>query len=140
MTLVLDAGPLVASADIGAPQRLAVQRSLRDEPGPLVLPDPVSAEVGYLLGRRVGEGARRAFLDDLAAGRFDVECLERLDYARIVVLDSQYEGLSFGLADLSVVVIAARLRCTRIMTFDERHFRAIRPLYGGAFTLLPADA
>ncbi len=140
MTLILDAGPLVASADIGDPQRLAVQRILRDEPGPLVLPAPVSAEVDYLLGRRVGDAARRAFLDDLAAGRFDVECLERVDYARIVVLDRQYEDLSFGLADLSVVVIAARLRCTRILTFDERHFRAIRPLYGDAFTLLPADA
>lgn len=140
MTLVLDAGPLVASTDIGDSRRLAVQRVLRDEPGPLVLPAPVSAEVDYLLGRRVGEAARRGFLDDLAAGRLDVECLERNDYARIVVLERQYTDLRPGLADLSVVVMAARLRCTRILTFDERHFRAIRPLYGDAFTLLPAEA
>jgi len=25
------------------------------------------------------------------------------------------------------------------MTFDHRHFRAVRPLQGGAFTLLPDD-
>jgi predicted nucleic acid-binding protein len=59
---------------------------------------------------------------------------------RIVMLERQYADLRPGLADLSVVVIAARLRATRILTFDERHFRAIRPLYGDAFTLLPADA
>jgi predicted nucleic acid-binding protein len=140
VTLVLDAGPLVASTDIGDPRRLAVQRILTEEQGPLVLPAPVSAEIDYLLRRRVGEPARRAFLDDLAAGRFDVECLERLDYARIVGLERQYADLRPGLADLSVVVTAARLRCTRILTFDERHFRAIRPLYGDAFTLLPTDA
>ncbi len=140
MTLVLDAGPLVTSTDLGDPRRLVVQRILSQEPGPLVLPAQVSAEVDYLLGRRVGELARRGFLDDLAAGRFDVECLDRVDYARIVALERQYEDLNLGLADLSVVVMAGRLRCTRILTFDERHFRAIRPLYGDAFTLLPADA
>jgi predicted nucleic acid-binding protein len=139
VTLVLDAGPLVASTDFGDPRRLTVQRILTDEPGRLVVPAPVTAEVDYLLGRRVGDDARRGFLDDLAAGRFDVECLEPLDYARIVALERQYLDLSLGLADLSVVVMAARLRCTRILTFDERHFRAIRPLQGDAFTLLPAD-
>ena len=25
------------------------------------------------------------------------------------------------------------------MSFDERHFRALRPLQGGVFTILPAD-
>jgi hypothetical protein len=27
-----------------------------------------------------------------------------------------------------------------LLTFDERHFRALRPLNGGRFTLLPNDA
>ena len=80
------------------------------------------------------------YLDDLAAGRFEVECLVPEDYARIAVLQRQYAALRPGLADLSIVVVAARARCTRLLTFDERRFRAIRPLYGDAFTLLPADA
>jgi hypothetical protein len=37
-------------------------------------------------------------------------------------------------------MLAARHRTTRLLTFDERHFRAVKPLYGKAFTLLPADA
>ena len=54
--------------------------------------------------------------------------------------DRRYVDLNLGLADLSVAVIAQRLGTRRILTFDERHFRAVRPLQGGVFTLLPADA
>lgn len=43
------------------------------------------------------------------------------------------------MADASVAVIAARSRTTRLLTLDERHFRCMRPLWGEAFTLLPAD-
>jgi predicted nucleic acid-binding protein len=38
------------------------------------------------------------------------------------------------------LVLAARHRTKRILTFDERDFRRLRPLDGGSFTLLPADA
>jgi hypothetical protein len=34
----------------------------------------------------------------------------------------------------------AALLDDRLVSFDERHFRAITPLQGGAFTLLPQDA
>jgi hypothetical protein len=36
--------------------------------------------------------------------------------------------------------LAARHRTTRLLTLDERDFRPMRPLFGTAFTLLPADA
>jgi hypothetical protein len=36
-------------------------------------------------------------------------------------------------------VLAADPKTTRLLTLDERHFRALRPLWGEAFTLLPAD-
>lgn len=42
-------------------------------------------------------------------------------------------------ARLSVVVLAKRFRTRRVVTFGERHFRALRPLQGGSFTLLPVD-
>lgn len=32
-----------------------------------------------------------------------------------------------------------RYRTRRLLTFNERDFRAIAPLQGGAFTVLPAD-
>jgi uncharacterized protein len=62
-----------------------------------------------------------------------------VDYHAALDLDRQYADLNLGLADLSVVVLANRLGTRRILTFDRRHFRAVRPIQGGAFTLLPAD-
>ncbi len=117
-----------------------VETLLRDEPGELVIPAPVSAEVDYLLGRRLGRAARLTFLEDLAAGRFKVACLESDEHGVVTALERRYEDLDAGLADLSVVIVARRFATRRILTFDQRHFRALRPLNGGRFTLLPADA
>jgi predicted nucleic acid-binding protein len=140
LTLLLDAGPLVALADPDEPHRKAILDALRAEPGPLVLPAPTTAEVDYLLGQRFGDAARRAFLTDLVTGRFIVACLEPADYERARDLDDRYADLKLGLADLALVVMAERFDTLRILTFDERDFRAVSPLQGGAFQLLPADA
>jgi uncharacterized protein len=140
LTLLVDTAPLVALADANEPRREAILAALEDEPGALVIPAPATAEIDYLLGQRFGDPARRAFLADLAAGRFAVACLERADYATVAELEARYPGLSLGLTDCSVVALAHRHRTKRILTFDERHFRAVAPLDGGAFTLLPSDS
>lgn len=139
MSLLIDAAPLVALADAGDPRREAVRDALAGEPGALVIPAPTTAEVDYMLGQRLGEAARRAFLVDLASGRFVVAALEREEYAQIIELEARYADLGLGLADCALVVLAARHRTTRILSFDERHFRAVRPLHGDAFTILPQD-
>ena len=139
MTAVIDTAPLVALADRRDPRRAAVERLLTQEPGALIIPAPVTAEVDYLLGRRLGERARLAFLEDLAARRFEVACLDPGDHGMVADLERRYADLAPGLADLSLVVTAARARTSRIVTFDERDFRALRTVDGGAFTLLPAD-
>lgn len=140
MTLLIDTAPLVALADAEEPRRDEILAAIRDEPGSLVIPAPATAEIDYLLGRRLGEPARRAFLADLAAGRFTVACLEREDYATVSELESRYADLQLALADCALVVLAHRYETTRILSFDERHFRAVAPLGGGSFTLLPSDA
>ncbi len=139
MTLILDAAPLVALADRQDPLGPQVETLLQQESGELIVPAPVTAEVDYLLGRRLGRRARLAFLDDLAAGRFTVGCLEADDHGIVVDLERRYADLDVGLADLSVVVLAERWSTRRLLTFDDRHFRALRPLGGGQFTLLPID-
>jgi predicted nucleic acid-binding protein len=139
LTLVIDAAPLVALADTSEPRRDAILEAIRDEPGSLVLPAPTTAEVDYLLGQRFGGAARRAFVDDLAAGRFTVDCLEREDYATVGDLETRYADLELGLADCALIVLAQRHQTTRILSFDERHLRAVVPLDGGTFTLLPTD-
>ena len=131
---------MVALADRDDPLAPQILELLTAEPGPLVMPAPTSAEVDYLLGRRFGGRARRAFLADLAAGRYEVAALAPEEYPEIVSLDARYADLELGLADCAAVVLARRFRTRRVLTFDERHFRTAAPLQGGSFELLPADA
>lgn len=139
MTLIVDAAPLVALADTADRMHEPVKSLLVSEPGSLVIPAPVTAEVDYLLGVRHGHVARRRFLADLAAGRFVVGCLEGDDHATVAEIDLAYADLCLGLADCSLVVLAHRHATDRILSFDERHLRAVAPIGGGAFTVLPAD-
>ena len=127
-------------ADATEPQRTAILDILTRESGALVIPAPTTAEIDYLLGERLGHQARRAFLRDLAAGRFVVAGLDRNDYTTVVELESRYADLGLGLADCALVVLADRYETTRILSFDERHFRTVVPLHAEAFTILPADA
>ena len=138
MTLVIDAAPLIALADRADPRREAVRAVLHHEEGDLVISAQVTAEVDYMLGRRHGSVARRAFLDDLAGGRFVAACLQPEDYAVVTKLEQSYEDLDLGLADCSIVVLAHRFSTLRVATFDERHFGPVRPLQGGTFELLPS--
>lgn len=140
MTLVVDAAPLVALADEREPLRLEILELLRAEKDNLFIPAPVTAEIDYLLGQRFGPPARRAFLEDLRARRYESPGLDAHDYEAALELDRRYADLNLGLARLSIAGIARKLGTRRIMTFDERHFRVVRPLQGGVFTLLPADA
>jgi len=139
MTLVIDTAPLVALADEREPRRDEILALLKAERGGLFIPGPVTAEIDYLLERRFGAAARRAFLEDLAARRYETPALDASDYEAALGFDRRYADLNLGLADLAVAVIARKLGTRRILSFDERHFRAVRPLQGGTFTLLPAD-
>ena len=117
--------------------QVPVERLLRDEEGDLVVPLPVATETDYLLGRRGGRSARLAFLDDLVTGRFTLADIDAADLSTIRDLEERYADLDAGLADLSIVVVAARRRTPRIATFDH-HFRALRPIDASpAFIVLP---
>jgi predicted nucleic acid-binding protein len=140
VTLIVDVAPLVALGDARDPLHAAVGDVLRAEGGDLVVPAPVSAEVDYLIRRRGTAAAARAFLRDVASGRFRVEGLTADEHGTVARLDEQYADLDLGLADLSVVILAHRFRTRRLLTFDERDFRAVTPLSGGSFMLLPRDA
>jgi uncharacterized protein len=137
--VIIDAAPLVALADRRDVRYPRIRQILDDESGPLVIPAPVTAEVDYLLRQRAGSNAARRFLEDIAAGMFRVEGLTQEEHIHALRVHDRYPALDLGLADLSVVVLAYRFRTRRLLTFDQRHFRAISPLQGGAFTLLPTD-
>lgn len=139
LALIIDAGALYAQANAIEPRHEDVVRVLRSERETLVTTELAVAEADYLILDRLGIDVELAFIDDLAAADFVVECLSRqeLKAARDVV--EQYRDLRIGLADASLVVLAKRYATRRILTFDERAFRAVTPLQGGTFTMLPAD-
>jgi uncharacterized protein len=137
--LILDAGALYAQADADEPQHDAVAALLRKERGVLVTSQVVAAEADYLILRRLGVDVELAFLDDLAAGTYLMDALTPSDFAVARDIAARCRDLELGLADASLVVLAARWQTRRILTLDERAFRAVTPLQGGFFTVLPAD-
>jgi predicted nucleic acid-binding protein len=139
VALIVDAGALYAQADADEPRHAAVRAILERERETLVTTELAVAEADYLILDRLGLDVELAFLDDLAEGTFVVECLDRaqLRAARDVV--ARYRDLRLGLADASLIVIAERYASRRLLTFDERAFRAVAALQGGSFTILPAD-
>ena len=95
------------------------------------------AEADYLILDRLGVDAEAAFLDDLVAGTFLADCLDREELRAARDLARRYRDLELGMADASLLVLAARHRTVRIATLDRTDFLAVRPLYGKAFELLP---
>ncbi|HMO54588.1 MAG TPA: PIN domain-containing protein [Tepidiformaceae bacterium] len=139
MRLLVDAAPLVAQVEPENPLReAAMQVLLRERELPILSP-LTAAEADYLCQRRAGPRGNLRLITDLAAGRFEVPHLAASDFAQVETLNNRYRELNAGMADLSIVVLAARYNTTRILTFDHRHFRLITPLHGGTFTLLPFD-
>jgi uncharacterized protein len=104
---------------------------------PLVLPEPLLVEVGYLLGSRAGARAEADFLRDVADGVYTLESMHREDIVRAADLVETYADLPLGTADASVIALAERFGVTRVATLDRRHFTVVRPRHVGAFTLLP---
>jgi uncharacterized protein len=139
LVLLLDAGALYAQADRADPHHFAVAELLQAEHGPLIASALAIAEADYLILTRLGVDVELAFLDDLAEGTFQVECLTRSELRTAAAVARQYRDLEIGLADASLVVLAQRFHTRRLVTFDNRAFRPVLPLQGGTFELLPSD-
>ena len=139
MALVADSGGIYALYDASDRNHRAVRRAVEAEPGPLILPAPVLGEIDYLLRTRIGIAAELRLLEGIESGALMVEQFTRGDAARCRALLGKYRELDLGLADASVIVVAERLGVRRILTLDERDFRAVRSKDGKAFVLVPRD-
>jgi uncharacterized protein len=139
VTLIVDAGALYGHADVRDPDHQAIVLTLDQERGALIASAFAAAEADYMILERLGVDAELAFLTDLASGAYRLECLTESELGSARDLARKHRDLKIGIADASLVVLADRFGTRRILTFDERHFRALIPLQGGAFTILPSD-
>jgi predicted nucleic acid-binding protein len=117
----------------------AVKTIIEKETGPLYLPTILVAEIDYLVSTRLGADAELDFLDSLIEGAFTLIGPTTQDLTRCRELVVQYRDLRLGIADASVVATAERLALARILTVDQRHFRAVQPKNLPFLVLLPAD-
>jgi hypothetical protein len=138
--IVPDTSGLLALVDADQQDHAAAHAAVAAEPGPFLVSPFVLAELDYLLMTRIGVPAEVDLLREVAAGVYDLVPFGVEDLWEATDLIERYRDVRIGLADASVAVVAARMRTTRLLTLDQRHFRAVKPLWGTAFTLLPADA
>jgi len=138
--LICDTSGLVALADAADPEHLRMVAAVGGVPYPWQVSPFVLAEADYLCRRRIGAEATRRLLADVAAGVFSLAVMTGSDVGICRSIDARYGALGLGLTDASLVVLAERYGTRDLLTLDERHFRAVTPLQGGAFRLLPADA
>lgn len=97
----------------------------------------IVAEIDHLVSRGGGPDAASAFYEDLESGAYVVEWWPE---AMAETVNAARRHPDIGLADASLLALAARLGTVRVATLDERHFRAVRPLTAeAAFVLLPTD-
>jgi hypothetical protein len=137
--IVADTSGLLAAFGQDALRHERARLAYESDPGPVILSPFVLAELDYLLLHRAGVTAELQLLGEVSAGVYELAEFTRRDLGQAAAICERYSDMKIGVADASIVVLAARYRTTRLLTFDERHFRAIKPLHGEAFTLLPAD-
>ena len=93
---------------------------------PLVCTWPVMTETCHLLAARLSVEAELAFVRSARAGAFKIFELELAHLDRIQLLMAKYRDLPMDLADASLVILAEELGSGRILSTDQRDFRAYR--------------
>jgi predicted nucleic acid-binding protein len=137
--IVLDTSVIYALLDAGDERHASARTWYETVEDELATTPLVLAEADHLASTRAGARAVAAFRADIRAGAYRIEWWSGAAQDAADVAD-RYRDLGIGLTDASLVALCDRMETLDIATFDERHFRAIRPLSGGAaFRLLPAD-
>lgn len=138
--IVLDTSVALAFMDRRDADHDLVREWMDELEDELVTTPLILAELDHLVSRQGGASASKALRDDFTRGAYQLEwwpsaLRETIDAAE------RWASMELGLADASLVALAARVKTIEIATLDERHFRAVRPMsdQDSAFELLPYD-
>ena len=135
--MIVDTSALLAFFDTDEPDHAAVTAVLDAATEALVISPYVLAELDYLVASRLGVSAELAVLRELAGGAWDLAAFGTEDLAQAQAVVERYADQSIGLADASIVILAARYQTRTVVTLDRRHFGVLRPIDGDSFRILP---
>ena len=133
--LVLDTSAIVALQDRRDRMYPGALAAIQGEPGPLVVPIGILAEVDDMLAGR-SPGAITHLLGSIIDGSLLMDCGDR-DPPRILELIGRYGDIRLGYADASVVACAER-NGGRVLTFDRRQLEVVAR--DVPISLVPSDA
>ena len=136
MAALLDTGFLLAVIDADDDLHAECAAALVSEPNPL-LPDVVLPELAYLILRELGYPTLTTFLRATAAGELVQAQSIPQDLARAAELLEKYADNRVDFVDCAIVAIAERLRLTKVLTVDRRHFTVFRPKHCEYFERAP---
>ncbi|HID62830.1 MAG TPA: PIN domain-containing protein [Anaerolineae bacterium] len=137
MTCIVDSGFLYALVNRREDRHQDVAAVVELLKEPMILPISALTEVCYLIGRDLGPAELAAFVQSLADGDLILEGLTRDDLRRAAGVLAQYADVRVDFVDATIVALAERLKVTRILTLDRRHFELFRPRHCVAFEILP---
>lgn len=137
--ILVDTSAALQLASSTAKRHADVARVIDELAGPFLLSPFVLAELDYMLGTRHGQAAQLALLGEVADGAYELAEFGRADVESAAAVIRRYADQEVGLADASIVVLAEKHQIVDVLTFDARHFRAMRGPGGRPFRLLPDD-
>jgi uncharacterized protein len=135
--IVADTSGLLAFFNAREPQHEAVRQLVELQEEPLAVSPFVVAELDYLAATRLGIDAELDILKELGGGAYELAAVDAVALSECAAVVERYKDQDIGVADASLVVLAARYRTSSILTLDHRHFDVLRTLDGGRFTVLP---
>jgi predicted nucleic acid-binding protein len=137
--ILVDTSAVLQVASSTAHRHEDIVRVIDRLDGPFLISPFVLAELDYMLGKRHGQRAQLALLREVADGAYELAPFGREDVAAAHAVVERYGDLQVGLADASLVVLAERHGTADVLTFDNRHFRAMSGPGGRPFRVLPDD-
>ena len=141
--IIVDTSAILAIFDEAYREHSQIAKILAETTASLVVSPLVVAEADYMLQSRLGNAAARRFASDIASEAYELAEWSAADHANALAVMDRYGDTNdyIGVADAANVVLADTYHTTQIMTLDQRHFRALRPMWGADyFTILPYDA
>lgn len=135
--IIADTSGLLALFNRREPRHDDVRNVIEATTDDIVVSPYVAAELDYLVATRLGVDAELHVLNELASGAYHLAEFTTPDLVAAVEVIARYREHEVGLADASLVVLAAHHRTKSVLTLDRRHFSVLRPLDGGRFRLLP---